>query len=101
MNKIVQVNLNRQVGSNDLILQFMRETDVAVAAISEPNFVPDDPGWIASTDELAAITWRGSVRAVDCLAIARGEGYYVARLGEMYVCSCYFSPNRATDEFID
>jgi len=93
MNKIVQVNLNRQVGSNDLILQFMRETDVAVAAISEPNFVPDDPGWIASTDELAAITWRGSVRAVDCLAMREGR---VIMWPGWARCTCVLVTSRPT-----
>jgi len=101
MNKIVQINLNRQIGSNDLLLQLMREVDISVAVISEPNSVPDDPGWAVSTDGLAAVTWRGAARAIDCMAIARGECFCVARLGEVYVCSCYFSPNRATDEFID
>jgi len=101
MIKIVQINLNRQSGSNDLLLQLMREMDIAVAVISELNFVPDDPGWVTSTDGLAAIMWRGAVRAMNCVAIARGEGYCVARLGEVYVCFCYFSPNRATDEFTE
>jgi len=100
-NKIVQVNLNRQRGSNDLLLQFMRERRVFLAAISEPNLVPDDPGWMASTDGLALITWRGCEPNMDCAPTLRGEGYCVVRWGEMLVCSCYFSPNRTTREFTD
>jgi len=50
MSKIVQINLNRQVGSNDLLLQLMREADISVAVISEPNSIPDDPGWAVSAD---------------------------------------------------
>jgi len=55
INRIVQINLNRQRGSND-ILQFMRERRISLAAISEPNSIPDDPGCTASTDGLALIT---------------------------------------------
>jgi len=56
VNKIVQINLNRQRRSNDLLLQFMRERRVSLAAISEPNSVPDDPEWMASMDGLVLIT---------------------------------------------
>jgi len=45
--------------------------------------------------------WRGVTRAMDCRAIAKGEGFCVVRMGEVYMCSCYFSPNRATDELTD
>jgi len=55
MQKLVQVNLNRQGGSNDLLLQFMRERHVAIAVVSKLHSVLDDPGWASSLDELAAI----------------------------------------------
>jgi len=73
ISRIVQVNLNRQGGSNDLLLQFMRERHISLAAISEPNLIPDDPGWTASTDGLAAITWRGWEQNMDCSAIMSGR----------------------------
>jgi len=93
MDYIVQINLNGQVGSNDLILQLMRKRYIT-------HSVPDDPGWIISPDGSAAITWRGWERAVDCAPVATEMGFCVVRWGEIFVCSCYFSPNQATREFV-
>jgi len=101
MRKLVQVNLNRQRRSNDLFLQFMRERSVALAVVSEPNSVPEDPGWAASTDGLAAITWRWAERNLECSVMARREGFCLVSWAELYVCSCYFSPNQGVDEFRD
>jgi len=94
MDKIVQINLNGQVGSNDLILQFMREKNVTLAAISEPHSVPDDPGWVLSPDGSTAITWRGSRPAADCSVVVSEMGVCAIRWREIIVCSCYFSPSK-------
>jgi len=100
MNKIIQVNLNGQVASNDLLLQFMREEGIAVAAISEPHSVPDDPGWALSLDGTAAITWRGSESSADCRIIASEMGFCAIGWRDLIICSCYFSPNRRLREFV-
>jgi len=71
MDKIIQVNLNGKAVSTDLLLQNMRELRVSMAAISEPHSIPDDPGWVASTDQMAAITWRGSARNLLCQGCGR------------------------------
>jgi len=100
MDQIVQINLNRQRRSTDLLLQFMRENQIAMAVISEPNSVPDDPGWVGSLDGKATITWRGTVRNMECALVARGEGYCMVSWGDWYICAYYFSPNHANIEFM-
>jgi len=94
MDKVLQANLNGKAVSTDLLLQYMREFRVSLAAISEPHRIPDDPGWVASTDGLAAITWRGSVRNLACAKIAAGVGYCIVSWGALIICSCYFSPRK-------
>jgi len=101
MYKIVQINLNNQGGSNDLLLQFMRERRIALAAISEPNVIPDDPGWTTSLNGRAAITWRGAVNNLECSVVVRCMGFCMISWAGLYVCSCYFLPNRGSDEFRD
>jgi len=101
MNKVVQINLNKQSRATDLLLQYMRENNISLAAVSEPSSVPDDPGWAASSDGLAAVTWRGSVRNLECVLVASGEGFCIVSWGEAFICSCYFSPNRTLEAFED
>jgi len=98
MDRIVQLNVNKQSRAIDLLLQYVR---VSLAAISEPSRIPDDLGWAASTDGLAAVTWRGSVRNLECALVAAGVGYCVLSWGDAFVCSTYFSPNVAVGAFAE
>jgi len=100
-DKIVQVNLNGQRDSTDLFLQYMREHRVSLAAVSEPHSIPDDPGWAASTDARAAVTWRGSVGNLECAVVTAGIGFCIVSWGAAYICSCYFSPNTTDEMFGD
>jgi len=51
-------------------------------------------------DGLAAITWKGVEKNLECSVIDRGEGFCLILWRELYICSCYFSPNWGTDVFV-
>jgi len=48
---------------------------------------------------LAAITWRGAVSNLECAPVIAGAGFCLISWGDLYIYSCYFSPNIVDAEF--
>ncbi|XP_018363206.1 PREDICTED: uncharacterized protein LOC108761276 [Trachymyrmex cornetzi] len=68
-----------------MVARVSSELGVGLVAISEPNRVPDDGRWLASTDSppSAAITWQ-----------------WTQARGDTVIVSCYFPPSLSEEEFL-
>lgn len=98
--KIIQVNLNRSCGAQDLLLQTMREQECSLACVSEPHRVPNNPKWARSKEPIpmAAVTWADDV-STSVSTLKAGDGYVVVAWGKLVIASCYFSPNKSFSQF--
>ena len=103
MVRLAQINVNRSKSSQDLIARDLicEEFNLGLVAVSEPNRVPDDDRWLASTDTppSAAITWQWSRSRVPCSPRWSGMWFVVMNWGDMIVVSCYFPPGLSDGEF--
>ena len=103
MARLAQINVNRSRPSQDLIARTCEEFDLGLVAVSEPNRVPDDERWLASTDTppSAAVTWQWSRSRVPCSPRWRGTRFAAVDWGiDVIVVSCYFSHSLCDVEFL-
>lgn len=100
MTKIIQCNLNKCWGAQDLFLHQMKEMDVSLCAISEPARILKSPRWFASRDRMAAICWSPKKGIRACSLICRGERAVAVKCDRLNVISCYVSPNKPYEEFL-
>lgn len=56
--KILQINLNRSRGAQDLMLQYIKERKIEIALVSEPSRFPRG-NWLGDVKGLAAVHWGG------------------------------------------
>lgn len=100
MFTVLQINLNRSYGAQNLFVQTMAERGAEIAIISEPNNCPSasNPLWFVDKTGLAAIIWKTSL-PFRCTLVHGGRGYVAARCGDIVVISCYFSPNLPLVEY--
>jgi len=64
----------------------------------EPYKVKDDADWITDTSGKAAI-WLCKRNGKSFLDVHKGSGFVRARIGEMWVYSCYLAPSLSTTDF--
>ncbi|XP_050493820.1 uncharacterized protein LOC126875139 [Bombus huntii] len=57
--------------AQDLLLQTIRENEVALAAVAEPHRIPDSPNWVGDLNGSAGITWT----AAPGVLLDRGSGF--------------------------
>ncbi|KAG5327721.1 PO11 protein, partial [Pseudoatta argentina] len=78
------------------------EFNLGLVAVSEPNRVPEDDHWLASTDvpASAAITWQWSCSRVPCSPRWRGTRFAAVDWGDMIMVSCYFPLSLSNSEFL-
>ncbi|KMQ86999.1 reverse transcriptase [Lasius niger] len=90
----------------NVLQQYILEKGASICAISEPPpGVAHSEKWFSSTNGTAAIMWV-SVRASDvpCNLVRRGKFSVVVLYRDVYVASCYISPNvpiETFQEFLD
>lgn len=105
MIRIIQSNLNRSRPALDMLLQYIREEDVALCVVSEvPRIRNPSSQWVLSTDELAGIYHRPEITRRLMTSGTCFPGIAVADIGTITVISCYLSPNMDrsdTLEFFD
>lgn len=99
MIRFLQVNLNRNRTVQDLFTQHLRELDIGIGIVSEPNSVPSSPLWFSDLSYLAAITWSPEM-AYPCVLFDRGNGFVAVSCGNLVIISCYFSPNMLIGDFV-
>lgn len=81
-----------------MALHTMREKGADVLCISEPNNIPDNLGWIGSTDRKCALYFQQNLQV---MRIGSGEGFAWADLEAQRIYRCYISPNCTQDVFND
>jgi hypothetical protein len=102
-NRLLQCNLGRSRRAHDLLLQTIREREVALATVVEPYRVPDALNWIGDLDGLTAVTWTPTLGAFGAL-LDRGSGYVAVEWAGIAVVAVYVSPNiglAAFGDFLD
>lgn len=101
--KVIQINLNRSWYAFDLLKQRIFENRTGLAIISEPpTNVVETNRWFVSTDKLSAILWNvENSEGCICRKIKSSNGFVIVKYGEIYVISCYISPNVSTMIFED
>ncbi|XP_046868533.1 uncharacterized protein LOC124460986 [Drosophila willistoni] len=98
MMKILQLNLNHCGAAQDLLAQTIRELNVDVAVLSEPYKTQTGCFWAADRTSKAAI-WACSNRAPAAEAVYSSDGYVCAKLGDIWLYSCYLPPSLRLEEF--
>ncbi|KAL6419756.1 hypothetical protein ACFW04_011223 [Cataglyphis niger] len=101
MNSIIQINLNRSPRAFDLLQQNMRELNIGVAAISEPPFISNRANRFYSSNGLAMIFHDSGLTGASPVLAFQGNNVVVVRMGEVYLVSCYVSPNIPRGEFLE
>lgn len=101
MPSLIQCNLNRSWGAQDLLAQYVREEEIGICAISEPRRVPDSKKWCKSLNGLAAVMWEPRILGRPGIMVGRGENFVTAKFGDFKVISCYISPNVDMGVFLE
>lgn len=91
-HKLIQCNLNHCWNAHNLLQQYMREHDIAIAIIAEPVSI-SERNWAGSSDKKAAIHWRPESLRTRCRTISAREGYVAIKYENIVLFSCYMSPN--------
>lgn len=81
-----------------MALQTLKEKEADVLCISEPNRIPDQPGWVGSTDGKCAMYIQTNLQV---MRTGSDIGIAWAELETLGVYSCYISPNCRPEEFDD
>lgn len=101
MAKLLQCNLNRSGGAQDLLTQHMMEAGIGICAISEPGRIPYSIQWVDSRNGLAAVCWNTSVLGRAGRLMDRGENHVAVDFGRFRLISCYISPNARREVFLE
>ncbi|XP_071570610.1 uncharacterized protein [Temnothorax nylanderi] len=91
--QIIQTNLNRSREAQDLLLHHAEELGALICVVSEPARTPSSQQWFRSDNGLAALFINGRAALHPAVLIAKGHSIVVIRYGNIYIASCYVSPN--------
>lgn len=91
--KVLQCNVNHSWAAQDLIEQSMIEVGAGVCVIAEPIRIPSSGHWVGSGDGRAAIKWIPETLQRSCFLVKKGQHSVTVRCGDVYLTSCYVSPN--------
>lgn len=96
--QVIQINLNNSPKALDMLRVTAAQKGATTAIISEPPRNISGGRWYASEDAKAAIIiYDGKVPA---RLAGRGNGWVAVWIGDTEYISCYFSPNKTTQEFM-
>lgn len=100
--RLLQINMNHARRAHDLMLQVMDERGISLALVSEPYGIPaGNPSWVGSADGTAAIMQRRTTSPRPFNKVQAGDGYVVARWGEIYLVSVYLPPSLSRSDVED
>jgi hypothetical protein len=95
--EIIQINLNHCEVAHHLLWQNMAGCDVSI--ISEPHRAPSNDGsWVTDKCKMTAIH-TGTKYPIQEVVDDKHEGFVVAKVNNIYFCSCYAPPRWKIDEF--
>uniref|UniRef100_A0A2M4CS98 Putative retrovirus-related pol polyprotein from type-1 retrotransposable element n=1 Tax=Anopheles darlingi TaxID=43151 RepID=A0A2M4CS98_ANODA len=97
--EFIQVNLNHCETAQLLLVQTTAKAKCDVALISEPYRVPEDNAtWVADSSMKAAI-WVMGKHPIDEVVSNSQQGFFIAKVNGIFVCSCYAPPSWGLDQF--
>lgn len=91
---ILQSNCNHSARAQDLLLQVITEWNISVAVVAEPYFIPQQSNWVGSLDQTVALIASSTTGSCPFIATERGQGYALAKWGNITIVGVYFSPNK-------
>lgn len=80
-------------------MQQALEMKVGLCVIAEPSYIPKTTGWFYSDNNLAAIYWNRNNLGHTCKLVRSGTNFVAARFENVYILSCYISPNVSIREY--
>ncbi|KMQ92649.1 reverse transcriptase [Lasius niger] len=78
----------------------MIDRNIGICAVAEPRRVPDSSLWFASKNGRAAWLYRQDGLKKRCSLIARGDNSVTIKYGDLYLISCYISPNISVNRYL-
>ncbi|XP_070515883.1 uncharacterized protein [Cardiocondyla obscurior] len=98
--RLIQANVGRSKGAQDLLLHTMAEQKMIFAVVAEPNYVPKNhPCWTGDELGSVALTWRWIPGTPSCAPIERGQRYVAARWGPTIIVGTYLPPSGTIEEY--
>lgn len=97
--EVVQINLNHCDTAQQLLCQSTKEAKCDVAIISDPYRIPSGNGnWVADEAGTAAI-WTVGRYPLQEVVYRAIEGFVIAKVNGVYICSCYAPPRWTIERF--
>lgn len=97
--EVIQINLNHCEVAHNLVWQIMAERECDVAMISEPYKAMASNGyWVTDKGGKAGILLRGNLTFQEITSNDQ-DGFVIAKVGGIYLCSCYAPPSWTLTEF--
>lgn len=96
--RFIQLNLNHCKATQDLLSQIICETCVDVAILSEQYKNINSAAWLSDSTGKAAI-WACGKRAIEQISLTPEDGFVRAKIGGIFVYSCYARPSSTDDEY--
>ncbi|XP_013163558.1 PREDICTED: uncharacterized protein LOC106114785, partial [Papilio xuthus] len=97
-SEFLQTNANHSARAQDLLMQVLAESRIAVAVVAEPYVIPPHSSWVGDTEGLVGMVAPPAGQQRLSLR-ERGAGYVAANWGEVVLIGVYFSPNRNLSQF--
>jgi exonuclease III len=97
---ILQTNLNRSRAAHDLLEQTVKEENVDVVLVAEPNKkLAEGATWIADKNKDAAIKIYKQTEETIIKRVVRKDGIIWLEMKDLRICCGYISPNDKIDRF--
>jgi hypothetical protein len=97
--QVIQLNLNHCETAQQLLYQTASKTDASIAVLSDPYQVPAGNGrWVSDATGTAAIWIAGNYPFQEVISTSN-EGFVIAKINGVYICSCYAPPRWDDTQF--
>lgn len=97
--RVLQFNMNHSGGAQDLALQVIDEDQNDLGCFSEPWRIPVNSAWFGSVSGRAAIYCNTSDIGRKCRLVTALDDWVAVSVGNIYIISCYLSPNESISSF--
>jgi len=96
----LQINLNHSPGAQDLALQYMTEKNCGIGCFTELWRIPKrNANWLSSDGKRATIFCSSVELRKRCKAVASSGDWVAMAFGDIFIISCYLSPNEGINRF--
>ncbi|XP_071579165.1 uncharacterized protein [Temnothorax nylanderi] len=85
--------------AQDLLIRHSEELGAAVCVVSEPARIPDSQQCFCSRNGLAAVYINTRIARSPAIMVAQGAGSVLVKYDDVFIASCYVSPNIGAREY--